>query len=135
MTDSIRPPTAPDPRLGRLLREHLDPGDDEAFVARMQAAFARARATTPGARAPAPVWDTLAEWAVPALAAAAAVAIFLAGFLIGESRPAGGELAAVAPAVTLDDALRPTGMPPEFLNDAVAPDPSVILTASWEVTP
>jgi len=62
-----------DPVLGEALRQALDPGDPDAFVARVSAAA--------GSRQPA-YWDVLAGWARPGIAAAVAAAM-AAGFLVG----------------------------------------------------
>ena len=56
-----------DERLGRALRQALDPaGDAEAFTARVLARFERPRARA---------WDTLASWSRLGVVAAAAVAL------------------------------------------------------------
>lgn len=56
----------PDPRLGHLLREHLEAPDHAAFVARVRAALAVPAVSS---------WDVLAGWTRPGLAAAAALAL------------------------------------------------------------
>ncbi len=50
---------APDPALGRLLRERFDAGDSAAFAARVMARLPRVGT----------LWDVLATWARPGLAA------------------------------------------------------------------
>ncbi|MBA2627775.1 MAG: hypothetical protein H0U85_07160 [Gemmatimonadales bacterium] len=55
----------PDAALGRLLREHLDAGDDAAFVARVRAAVRKTGRDTS--------WDVLTRWARPGLAAASVI--------------------------------------------------------------
>jgi hypothetical protein len=57
---------SPDRALGHLLREHLDPGNHDAFVARLMA------------RHPAPMWDVLARWTRAGIAAAAIIGSILA---------------------------------------------------------
>jgi hypothetical protein len=52
-----------DPELGRLLREHLEPADHSAFVARVRRAVRL--------RHHADSWDILARWLYPGMAAAA----------------------------------------------------------------
>jgi hypothetical protein len=54
---------APDPVLGRLLREHLEAENTPAFVAQVQAAARMAQ--------PESFLEVLAEWTRPGLAAAA----------------------------------------------------------------
>lgn len=68
-----------DDELGAALREALaPPADQEAFVARVMAHYERALH-----RAPVPMFDVLASWFRPGIAAAAAALI--AGFLVGRS--------------------------------------------------
>jgi hypothetical protein len=57
---------SPDRALGQLLWEHLDPGNHDAFVARLLA------------RRPAPMWDVLARWTRAGIAAAAIIGSILA---------------------------------------------------------
>lgn len=84
--------TSPDRALGQLLRDHLDPGNHDAFVARLMA------------RRPAPVWDVLARWARAGIAAAA----IIAGILAIGSRTA--ERASATDNLALSDAIAPPSM-------------------------
>lgn len=101
MTDE---PDARDDALGRLLRQHLDAGDDDALAARIAA---RARATPQRPRAD----ELLARWAPVGVAAAAALA------LAGAALTAAGlrERAATA---ALADVSRPAGVP-RAVHDAL----------------
>ncbi len=65
----------PDPVLGAALRRLLEPGDPAAFVARVVARY-------DAARAEGPLWDVLAGWSRPGIAAAV-LAVLAAGFLFG----------------------------------------------------
>lgn len=80
----------PDRALGQLLREHLDPGNHDAFVARLMA------------RRPAPMWDVLARWTRAGIAAAA----IIGGILALGSR---AELSA-SENLALSDAIAPASM-------------------------
>ncbi len=104
----------PDVALGRLLREHLDAGDEGRFVARVRAALLAERDTS---------WDVLARWARPGLAAAASVVIGL-GLWLAMQR--GGEVA------TLADAMQPAGAPTQLLAGAQASSSDVVLGALTE---
>lgn len=82
--------STPDPALGAILRRHLDgQGDHAAFAARV-----RARLPQSGS-----LWDILARWARPGIAAAALAAALLGYWVVlrdtgpGGPEP-GGELAA-----------------------------------------
>ncbi len=57
----------PDPVLGRMLRERYDAGDSAAFAARVMARLPRRG----------DLWDVLATWAKPGLAAALILAAAL----------------------------------------------------------
>ena len=81
---------SPDRALGHLLREHLDPGNHDAFVARLMALR------------PAPMWDVLARWTRAGIAAAA----IIAGILALGSR---AELSA-SDNLSLADAIAPSSM-------------------------
>jgi len=71
----------PDEALGRLLREGFEPPHHGAFVARIGAAVrADARET---------IWDVLAAWARPGMAAAAGIALALALWLSQVNSPEG----------------------------------------------
>jgi hypothetical protein len=80
----------PDRALGQLLREHLDPGNHDAFVARLLARY------------PAPMWDELARWTRAGIAAAA----IIGGILALGSRT---ELSA-SDNLALSDAIAPSSM-------------------------
>jgi len=72
----------PDPELGHLLRDHLEPGGHAAFTARLAAAVAATAEARAVARRPGETsWDVLAAWARPGLAAAAVLAALLGGWL------------------------------------------------------
>lgn len=109
----------PDPTIGRLLRDHLDAQDHEAFAARMREAVRRGRW---GAR---PVeWELLARWLRPGLAAAAAILVgALVGVGVGER---GGSI------VSLAEALGPAEAPAELLAADAQPDPQVLLSRMLE---
>lgn len=82
--------SGPDEALGRLLRDALEPAHHGAFVTRIAAAIrADARET---------IWDILAGWARPGVAAAAAIALTMALWL-AQSRQADGEVVTLADAV------------------------------------
>ena len=78
--------------MGRLLREHLDPGGHEEFVARVLAA-----------RRPAPVWEVLARWTRIGIAAAA----LIGGMVALGSRSANR---AEGESLSLADAMAPASM-------------------------
>lgn len=101
-----------DAALGRLLREHLDPGDDAQFVARVRAALRSERDTS---------WDVLARWARPGLVAAAAVVIGLGLWLATQ---AGRDVP------TLADAMQPSGAPTRVLSGGQETSSDMVL-ASW----
>lgn len=105
--------------LGRLLREHLDPGGHEAFVARVLAAARAGEA--PGGAGP---WDLLGRWAVPGIAAAALLA---AGLALGFDFR-GGVLEPV-PAI---EAITPAGVPSGFVVSPSPPGPEVVLASLLE---
>lgn len=116
----------PDPALGRLLREHLVPGDHEEFVVRMRAA---ARREGLGRRAARPwlgpaAWDLPDGWFRPAIAAAAAV---LVGALVGVGVVDGG-----SQQTWLADALRPAEAPAELFAADAHFDPQLLLTPLLE---
>lgn len=94
MTENLSPfDHRPDPALGAALRRALDPGDNQAFVARVMTVTA---ATRPGSAGVATL-DLLAAWAARGIAAAAVV--LLAGFLAVRTfqAPAGVEEAFASP--------------------------------------
>lgn len=76
----------PDARLGAALRDALEPRDHDAFVARVVAGLATARAGS---------WDILAGWAGRGIAAALLLALG-AGFAAGR---------AMQPAASIEEAL------------------------------
>ncbi len=102
----------PDAALGRLLREHLDAGDDGAFVARVRGMLASERDTS---------WDVLTRWARPGLAAAASIAVGLGLWLALAGNP--------EPSATLADAIRPAGAPATVLAGAQAPSSESVIGA------
>ena len=102
----------PDLALGRLLREHLDAGNDAQFVARVRAAL--------GAR-PDTSWDVLARWARPGLVAAASIVIGLGLWLAAQN---------TADVATLADAIQPAGAPTRILSGGQASGSDIVL-ASW----
>ena len=112
----------PDPALGRLLREHLVPGDHGEFVARMRAA---ARRDGLGRRAARPAALDLPDgWFRPGIAAAAAV---LVGALVGVGVVGGG-----SQQTWLADALRPAEAPAELFAADAHFDPQLLLTPLLE---
>ena len=100
-----------DAALGRLLREHLDPGGDAQFAARVRAVVKSERDTS---------WDVLARWARPGLVAAAVV-IGLGLWLAAQG---GGNVP------TLADAMQPSGAPTRILSGGQESSSDVVL-ASW----
>lgn len=102
----------PDVALGRLLREHLDAGEDAPFLARLRSAVAAERATS---------WDVLAEWARPGLVAAATIVIGLSLWLSAQRN---------ADMPTLADAIQPSGAPTRILAGAQETRSDVVLV-SW----
>lgn len=106
--------SGPDVALGRLLREHLDAGDDARFIARVRAALLTEPVTS---------WDILARWARPGLAAAASIVIGL-GFWLAMQR--GGEVA------TLADAMQPAGAPTQLLAGSQTSSSDVLLGSLME---
>lgn len=104
--------------LGRLLREHLDPGGHEAFAARVLAA---ARAGEASARVGA--WDLLGRWAIPGIAAAALLA---AGLALGFDFRGGIE---PVPAI---EAIAPAGVPRGFVGSQSPPGPEIVLAGLLE---
>lgn len=112
----------PDPALGRLLREHLVPGDHEEFVARMRAA---ARREGLGRRVARPAALDLPDgWFRPGIAAAAAV---LVGALVGVGVVDGG-----SQQTWLADALRPAEAPAELFAADAHFEPQLLLTPLLE---
>ena len=101
-----------DVALGRLLREHLDAGDEASFVARVRSAVAAERDTS---------WDVLARWARPGLVAAATIVIGLSLWLSAQRDP---------DVPTLADAIQPSGAPTRILAGAQEPRSDVVLV-SW----
>jgi hypothetical protein len=83
----------PDQVLGRLLREHLDPGGHDAFAARVVMA----------ARRSPPVWDVLARWTRAGIAAAA----LIGGIVALGSRTAG---LSESESLSFADAIAPASM-------------------------
>ena len=59
----------PDPALGGVLKRLLDPGDDAGFVARVLSQLPQRRGST--------LWDVLAYWTRPGIAAAVVAASLL----------------------------------------------------------
>lgn len=104
----------PDPELGALLRDALEPAGHAAFVARVVAAAEGGG----GAGRDAPTVDVLAQWARIGIAAAILAAIG-AGFALQRS---------TAAAATVDEAL--TGSETGAMYAARTPDASVVF-ASW----
>ena len=116
----------PDPVLGRLLREHLVPGDREEFVARMRAAARREGLGRPAGRrwfGP-PALDVPDGWFRPGIAAAAAV---LVGALVGAGVVDGGSRQ-----TALAEALRPAEAPAELFAADAHFDPQLLLTPLLE---
>jgi hypothetical protein len=110
----------PDPIIGRLLRDHLEVEGHDAFVVRMKAAARRERRS--GRAVSVRVWDLLAGWFRPGMAAA--VAILLGALIsVGLGEPAS--------AVRFAEALGPTEAPAELLA-AEVPDPQVLLSPLLE---
>jgi hypothetical protein len=103
---------APDAALGRLLREHLDAGDDASFLARLRSAITAERATS---------WDVLAGWARPGLVAAATIVIGLSLWLSAQRN---------ADIPTLADAVQPDGAPTRLLAGGQGSSSDVVLV-SW----
>jgi len=113
----------PDPTIGRLLREHLDTGNnDAAFVARVREAARRARRADRSGNVA--EWDLLAGWFRPGIAAAAAI---LVGALVGV-----GVGNRSSPTVSLAEALGPVEAPAELLATDAQPDPQVLLSPLLE---
>ncbi|MEO8226526.1 MAG: hypothetical protein ABI637_03795 [Gemmatimonadota bacterium] len=90
----------PDAVLGRLIREHLESGDDGAFVARVRAAVSAAERDTS--------WDVLARWVRPGLAAASLV------IGLGLWLALGGN----TDRVTLAEAISPASAPTQLFGGA-----------------
>lgn len=101
-----------DVALGRLLREHLDAGNEASFVARVRSAIAADRDTS---------WDVLARWARPGLVAAATIVIGLSLWLSAQRD---------TDIPTLADAIQPTGAPMQVLAGAQETRSDVVLV-SW----
>ena len=79
MKDPLSFDHRPDPVLGSALREALDPGDAQAFTARVMALAGQVRV---------PSWDAvLARWARTGVAAALVVAL-AAGYFVGRATAA-----------------------------------------------
>lgn len=116
----------PDPVLGRLLREHLVPGDHEEFVARMRAAARREGLGRPAGRrwVGPPALDVPDGWFRPGIAAAAAV---LVGALVGAGVVDGGSRQ-----TALAEALRPAEAPAELFAADAHFDPQLLLTPLLE---
>lgn len=106
----------PDPVLGAALRAALDPGEEAAFVARVLAKCASARA---------PTWEILSGWAHRGLVAAAAAAL-VAGFAAGRA------LRAPAPTPFEAGLASPSGAPVALLTAEGPPDPSVLFATLVE---
>jgi hypothetical protein len=106
----------PDPTIRRLLRDHLSVQDHDAFVVRMLEAARRSRRGSQPA-----VWELLARWHRPGVAAAAAA--ILAGALVGVGASERG-----SSIVSLAEALGPAEAPAELLAADTPPDPQVLLS-------
>ncbi|HEX5386655.1 MAG TPA: hypothetical protein VFW66_08160 [Gemmatimonadales bacterium] len=104
-----------DPALGHLLREHLDPGGHDAFVARVLASAAGGRAAA--------LWDSLARWAGPGIAAALLIGAGLA--LEARADEQGIEQLDVAEAIV------PVGAPATLLT-AQPGGPGIVLDSLLE---
>ena len=111
---------ARDPAIGKMLREHLDPGGRDEFLARMRAAACaeldegrREQQHWIRGRDDHGVWETLAAWARPGLAAAAALLMALSLGLA--FRPDKGGTVSVA------EAVRPAGLPVGVIEDPTVP--------------
>jgi hypothetical protein len=116
----------PDPVIGRLLREHLVPDDNDAFVVRMQAAARQeglSRVAPPRRRGFFAL-DLPEGWFRPGIAAAAAL---LVGVLVG-ARVTDGRTGSV----WLAEALRPAGAPAELFAVDARPDPQLFLAPLLE---
>jgi len=101
MKDPLSFDHRPDLALGKALREALDPGDAQAFTARVVALAEQVRL---------PSWDAvLARWARTGVAAALVVAL-AAGYFVG--RAAAAPLPAVRPTVS-DVLIAPPAHPGE----------------------
>lgn len=124
MTDERLFDHRPDPELGAALRRALEPGDQAAFVARVLVGYdvALTEATIP-------MWEVLAGWARPGIAAAA-LAAALGGIVLGRAlrTPAPD-----APA-TLEAAMAPTSGPglAALVTAAGPPDASVVFASLVE---
>jgi hypothetical protein len=101
-----------DTRLGEILRNHLEPGDQTGFV---QALMLQVRSADTS-------WEVLSRWARPGVAAA--FAFLLGGALwFTLNRPADDP--------TLVDAMRPGDAPESFLSSA-EPDNELVLQVVLE---
>lgn len=126
MTDERLFDHRPDPELGAALRHALGPGDEAAFVARVMAGY---DATL--TEVAVPMWEVLAGWARPAIAAAA-LAAALGGIVLGRA------LRAPAPPpdapATLEAAMAPTSGPglTALVTAAGPPDASVVFASLVE---
>jgi anti-sigma-K factor RskA len=110
--------SVPDEALGRLLREHLDPGGHDAFVARVLAA-ARARGE------PAATWDVLGRWSAVGVAAAVLLAL-TAALGYQRSNRTGFEAASVI------EAIAPAEAPVALLEAPDSPGAEFALTSLVE---
>lgn|SRR5574341_486663 len=114
----------PHPELGGLLREALEPGDQQVFVDRVLAAAAGAGSGDYGA----PWWQVLGHWARPGVAAAM---VLLAGATIWFTNASSRSEADT----TLEDVLLATAetVAPPFLTAATSPPTfDVVLASSLE---
>lgn len=102
----------PDPVLGRLLREHLTPGDHAGFVHRVLEQLEQVDTS----------WDVLGRWARPGVAAVFAFLLGAAAWFL---------LRAGTEPVTMVDALRP-GDAPASLFSGSQPDNEVLLQVVLE---
>lgn len=115
MTDFNPFNAAPDPALGRVLREELTAADPAGFVARVRAAILRDQ--------PDSAWDVLARWTRPGIVAAAGVAL-VAGLWLGFGLEAPTDAASIA------DTVQSAGVPAPLLG--ALPGPDAVLAAAVE---
>ncbi len=110
--------SAPDPALGRLLREHLDPDDHEAFVTRVLAAIGAAHPV-------AGYWEFVVRWSRPGIAAAVLLA---AGLALG----VGSAFREETEPVSLAEAISPAETAADVLTAQAPPGAALALTSMLE---
>jgi hypothetical protein len=111
----------PDPELGNALRASLEPGANEAFVARVMANYDRALE-----QSTVPTWEVLASWFRPGLAAA--IVALIAGFAFGQA------ILKTQDTESIETAMAPADGPglAALVTAAAPPDPSVVFTSLVE---